>query len=168
MKLSDMTIEKTAERVDRIRQAAGDRFDDIELNWTIAVTVITDDRVATAGMALKALEQGYPPNIAHDTEFTVDDVLSSPYIAIGSFEEIADQIREVRRRTTMSYVGGVFPTQMDAFAPVLAQLKGGSRMTVCLAGEPRGGGSSTRGCASPSDVRFFFKAEHDDHNFFVG
>ncbi|MBP0645314.1 LLM class F420-dependent oxidoreductase, partial [Mycobacterium tuberculosis] len=42
---------------------------------------------------------------------------------IGSFEEIAEQIREVRRRTTMSYVG-VFPTQMDAFAPVLAQLKG--------------------------------------------
>ena len=68
-------------------------------------------------------DRGYPPNIAHDTEFTVDDVLTSPYIAIGSFEEIADQIREVRRRTTMSYVG-VFPTQMDAFAPVLAQLKG--------------------------------------------
>lgn len=123
MKLSDMTIEKTAERVDRIRQVAGDRFDELELNWTIAVIVITDDRVATAEMALKALEQGYPPNIAHDTEFTVDDVLTSPYIAIGSFDEIADQIREVRRRTTMSYVG-VFPTQMDAFAPVLAQLKG--------------------------------------------
>ena len=123
MKLSDMTIEKTAERVGRIRQVAGDRFDELELNWTIAVIVITDDRVATAEMALKALEQGYPPNIAHDTEFTVDDVLTSPYIAIGSFDEIADQIREVRRRTTMSYVG-VFPTQMDAFAPVLAQLKG--------------------------------------------
>ena len=123
MKLSDMTIERTAARVDRIREVAGDRFADIELNWTIAVIVITDDREATAEMALKALAQGYPPNIAHDTEFTVDDVLTSPYIAIGSFEEIADQIREVRRRTTMSYVG-VFPTQMDAFAPVLAQLKG--------------------------------------------
>ncbi|NED63240.1 LLM class flavin-dependent oxidoreductase, partial [Streptomyces sp. SID10244] len=43
MKLSDMTIERTAERVDRIREAAGDRFDEIELNWTIAVIVITDD-----------------------------------------------------------------------------------------------------------------------------
>ena len=85
--------------------------------------MITDDRQATAEMALKALDQGYPPNIERDTEFTVDDVLSSPYIAIGSFEEIADQIREVRRRTTMSYVG-VFPTQMDAFAPVLSLLKG--------------------------------------------
>ncbi|NED69809.1 LLM class F420-dependent oxidoreductase, partial [Streptomyces sp. SID10244] len=43
--------------------------------------------------------------------------------AMGTFEEIADQIREVRRRTSMSYVG-VFPTQMDAFAPVIQLLKG--------------------------------------------
>ncbi|MDY6807801.1 TIGR03621 family F420-dependent LLM class oxidoreductase [Gordonia sp. HNM0687] len=123
MRLSDMTIEKTAERVDRIREVAGDRFDDIELNWTIAVIVITDDREATAEMALKALEQGYPPNIERDCEFTVADVMASPYLAMGTFEEIADQIREVRRRTSMSYVG-VFPTQMDAFAPVIQLLKG--------------------------------------------
>ncbi|MCF3938574.1 LLM class F420-dependent oxidoreductase [Gordonia tangerina] len=123
MRLSDMTIEKTAQRVDRIREVAGDRFDDIELNWTIAVIVITDDREATAEMALKALEQGYPPNIERDCEFTVDDVMASPYLAMGTFEEIAEQIREVRRRTSMSYVG-VFPTQMDAFAPVISLLKG--------------------------------------------
>jgi len=118
-----MTLDATAARVDRVREAAGDRFDEIELNWTIAVIVITDDRVATAEMALKALDQGYPPNIVRDTEFTVDDVLSSPYIAIGSFEEIADQIRQVRERTSMSFVG-VFPTQMDAFAPIIPILKG--------------------------------------------
>jgi len=29
----------------------------------------------------------------------------------------------VREKTTMSYVG-VFPTQMDAFAPIISQLKG--------------------------------------------
>lgn len=122
LRLSDMTMAKTVERVDRIRQAAGDRFDDIELNWTIATIVITDDREATAEMALKALEQGYPPNIARDVELSVDDILASPYLAFGSFEEIADQIREVRRQTTMSYVG-VFPTQMDAFAPVIPLLR---------------------------------------------
>ncbi|WP_211188569.1 LLM class F420-dependent oxidoreductase [Gordonia asplenii] len=123
LRLSDMTIEKTIERVDVIRQAAGDRFDDIELNWTIATIVITDDREATADMALKALEQGYPPNIARDVTLTVDDILASPYLAFGTFEQIADQIREVRRRTSMSYVG-VFPTQMDAFAPVIPLLRG--------------------------------------------
>ncbi|MGY3555356.1 LLM class F420-dependent oxidoreductase [Williamsia sp. R60] len=123
LRLSDMTMEKTIERVDRIRQAAGDRFDDIELNWTIATIVITDDREATAEMALAALDQGYPPNIAMDVKLSVDDILASPYLAFGSFEQIADQIREVRRRTSMSYVG-VFPTQMDAFAPIIPILKG--------------------------------------------
>lgn len=123
LRLSDMTMSKTIERVDRIREAAGDRFDEIELNWTIATIVITDDREATAEMALKALDQGYPPNIYRDVELSVDDILTSPYLAFGSFEEIAEQIREVRRQTTMSYVG-VFPTQMDAFAPVIPLLKG--------------------------------------------
>ncbi|MGB3695960.1 MAG: LLM class F420-dependent oxidoreductase [Gordonia sp. (in: high G+C Gram-positive bacteria)] len=123
LRLSDMTMEKTIERVDRIRQAAGERFDQIELNWTIATIVVTDDRVATAEMALKALDSGYPPNIARDVELSVDDILASPYLAFGTFEEIAEQIREVRRQTTMSYVG-IFPTQMDAFAPVIPLLRG--------------------------------------------
>ncbi|MDA6565687.1 hypothetical protein OSK93_23535, partial [Escherichia coli] len=74
-------------------------------------------------MALAALDQGFPPNIEVDTKLSVEDILSSPYLAIGSFEEIADQIRMVREKTTMSYVG-VFPTQMDAFAPIISQLKG--------------------------------------------
>ncbi|SIS21153.1 LLM class F420-dependent oxidoreductase [Williamsia sterculiae] len=122
LRLSDMTIDKTVERVDRIRAAAGDRFDEIELNWTIATIVVTDDREATAEMALAALDNGYPPNIEVDAKLSVEDVLSSPYLAFGSFEEIAEQIREVRRRTTMSYVG-VFPTQMEAFAPVIPLLR---------------------------------------------
>ncbi|WP_072689123.1 LLM class F420-dependent oxidoreductase [Rhodococcus marinonascens] len=121
--LSGVTLEKTMERVDRIREAAGDRFDDIELNWTITTIVITDDREQTAEMALAALDQGFPPNIEVDAKLSVEDILSSPYLAIGSFDEIADQIRMVREKTTMSYVG-VFPTQMDAFAPIISQLKG--------------------------------------------
>ncbi|NLU84786.1 LLM class F420-dependent oxidoreductase [Rhodococcus sp. HNM0569] len=121
--LSGITLDKTIERVERIREAAGERFDDIELNWTITMILITDDREQTAEMALGALDQGFPPNIEVDAKLSVEDILSSPYIAIGSFDEIADQIRMVREKTSMSYVG-VFPTQMEAFAPVLEQLKG--------------------------------------------
>ncbi|MDV6260883.1 LLM class F420-dependent oxidoreductase [Rhodococcoides yunnanense] len=121
--LSGMTIEKTLERVELIRAAAGDRFDDIELNWAITTIVVTDDREQMADMALAALDNGYPPNVDVDVKLTVEDILSSPYLAFGTYEEIADQIRNVRARTTMSYVG-VFPTQMEAFAPVVDLLKG--------------------------------------------
>lgn len=123
MLLSGITMEATAARVDKIREAAGDRFDDIELNWTITTIVPTDDREAMAEMALAALDNGYPPNIEVDVKLTVEDILNSPYLAFGSYEEIADQIRAVRARTSMSYVG-IFPTQMEAFAPVITELKG--------------------------------------------
>ena len=123
LKLSEITIEKSIERVDIIRKAAGDRFADIELNWTITTIVISDDREQTAEMALAALSNGMMPNMEVDTELTVENILNSPYVAIGTFEEIADQIRTVRERTSMSYVG-VFPTQMDAFAPVIPLLSG--------------------------------------------
>ncbi|MBJ8339933.1 LLM class F420-dependent oxidoreductase [Antrihabitans sp. YC3-6] len=121
--LSGITMEKTIERVDLIRQAAGDRFADIELNWAITTIVITDDREQIAEMALQALDKGFPPNMEVDVKLGVEDILTSPYIAIGTFEEIADQIRNTRAKTTMSYVG-VFPTQMDAFAPIIPLLRG--------------------------------------------
>lgn len=121
LKLSGITMAKTIERIDWIREAAGDRFGEIELNWTITMIVITDDREQTAEMALAALDRGFPPNIAVDTRLSVEEILTSPYIAIGTFEEIAEQVRNVRAATSMSYVG-VFPTQMEAFAPVIPLL----------------------------------------------
>ncbi|MFD4268094.1 LLM class F420-dependent oxidoreductase [Rhodococcus sp. NPDC058481] len=123
MLLSGITMEATAARVERIREAAGDRFDDIELNWTITTIMPTDDREAMAEMALAALDNGYPPNIEVDVKLTVEQILESPYLAFGTYEEIADQIRSVREKTSMSYVG-IFPTQMEAFAPVITLLKG--------------------------------------------
>ncbi len=123
LKLSDMTIEKTIDRVERVRRAAGPRFDQIELNWTIATILVTDDRVSTAEMVLGAIDGGFPPNVAKDADLTVEDILASPYIMCGTFEEIAEQVRSVRERTGMSYVG-VFPTQMDAFAPIIPILRG--------------------------------------------
>ncbi|NKY49974.1 LLM class F420-dependent oxidoreductase [Nocardia vermiculata] len=120
--LSGITLDKTIEKVNLIREAAGDRFADIELNWTITAVVITDDRERTAEMALAALDKGLHPDLEVDVQLSVEDILNSPYVAIGTFDEIAEQIRNVRRLTSMSYVG-VFPTQMDAFAPVIPLLR---------------------------------------------
>ncbi|MBH0779006.1 LLM class F420-dependent oxidoreductase [Nocardia bovistercoris] len=120
--LSGITLEKTIEKVELIKEAAGDRFPEIELNWAITAIVITDDREKTAEMALSALDRGLHPDLEVDVKLSVEEILSSPYVAIGTFEEIAEQIRRVRQLTSMSYVG-VFPTQMDAFAPVIPMLR---------------------------------------------
>ncbi|WP_430335130.1 LLM class F420-dependent oxidoreductase [Rhodococcus sp. ACT016] len=121
--LSGITMEQTIARVEQIREAAGDRFADIELNWTITAIMVTDDREQAAEMALAAIDQGFPPNIEADVTLSVEEILNSPYLAIGTYEEIADQIRNVREKTSMSYVG-VFPTQLEAFAPVIPLLRG--------------------------------------------
>ncbi|MFC4124095.1 LLM class F420-dependent oxidoreductase [Nocardia rhizosphaerae] len=120
--LSGITLEKTIEKVNIVKEAAGDRFADIELNWAITAIVITDDREKTAEMALNAIARGLHPNLEVDVELSVEEILNSPYVAIGSFEEIAEQIKRVRELTSMSYVG-IFPTQMDAFAPVIPLLR---------------------------------------------
>lgn len=120
--LSGITLEKAIEKVNLVREAAGDRFADIELNWAITAIVITDDREKTAEMALSALDRGLAPDLEVDVKLTVEELLDSPYVAIGSFEEIAEQIKRVRKLTSMSYVG-IYPTQMDAFAPVIPLLR---------------------------------------------
>lgn len=119
--LSSITLDKTIEKVNLINEAAGDRFPEIELNWAISAIVVTDDREKTAEMALSALDRGLSADLEVDVQLSVEEILNSPYVAIGTFEEIADQIRRVRQLTGMSYVG-VFPTQMDAFAPVIPLL----------------------------------------------
>lgn len=120
--LSGITMEKAIEKVNLVKEAAGDRFADIELNWAITAVVITDDREKTAEMALSALDRGLAPDLEVDVQLTVEELLDSPYVAIGSFEEIAEQIKRVRKLTSMSYVG-IYPTQMDAFAPVIPLLR---------------------------------------------
>jgi len=77
---------------------------------------------AVAEMALAAIERGLHPDLEVDVKLSVEEILASPYVAIGTFEEIAEQIQRVRQLTSMSYVG-VFPTQMDAFAPVIPLLR---------------------------------------------
>ena len=118
-----MSLDAVKNKVEIVKAAAGERFADLELSWSIATIVVTDDREQVADFALKAIERGLSANIEVDKEVTIDDVLGSPYLAIGTFDEIADQVRATREATGMSYVG-VVPTQMEAFAPVLEQLKG--------------------------------------------
>lgn len=126
MVLSEMTIEKTIDRVDIVRKAAGDRFSELELQWLLAFIVITDDRERMAKTALEAMDRqigDISKMVVVDRKLTVDDLLNSPYLAIGTFDQIAEHVTKIRELTQMSYVG-VFPTQMENFAPVVSMLKG--------------------------------------------
>ena len=103
-----------AARVDEkfawIREAAGDRYDDLVFHGWLQAAVITDDGRGAAteiGTALGGLDP--------------DDVLGSPFVLIGSVEEIVAKLHERRERWGYSYYTMQQPVAQD-FAAVIAAL----------------------------------------------
>ena len=98
-----------AEKVRWVREAAGDRFDEVELSYTAYLTMITDDRHAVAA--------GLGSGFGLDAE----QVLAMPNFAIGTVGQIADELQRRRDELGLSYVvvGGECH---EAMAPVVARL----------------------------------------------
>lgn len=107
----DALADRIDEKVGWVREGAGDRFADLELNAWLAAAEVTDD---TAGVAALMGEL-----FAADP----DEVLASPLTLIGSVEEIVDRLHERRERWGYSY--HVIPgDKARDFAPVVARLTG--------------------------------------------
>lgn len=101
----------TAEKIGWIRDAAGGRMDEIELNVTVFVAIVTDDQASMV------------ERIAPGFGMAPAEVLESPHALIGSTEQIADTLRERRDRFGFSYI--VFSGDgFEALAPVVKQLAG--------------------------------------------
>jgi hypothetical protein len=99
------------EKVAWVREGAGGRFDDLELNAWLAVAQVTEDATAFAELVAPMFE-------AHP-----DDVLASPLTLIGSHGEIGERL--LARREQWGYSYHVIPgTEARAFAPVVADLAG--------------------------------------------
>ncbi len=101
------------DRIDRtiahIRAAAQHRASPVELNALIQATVVTDDRASVAA------------RIAERTVgLTAADALTSPFLAIGTHDEIADHLYACRERWGISY----FSVRIiDSFAPVIERIR---------------------------------------------
>lgn len=108
---AEITTVAVAEKVEVIRQAAGDRISAIELNVLTQAIIVTDNR--QAGMERLRTERGLPP----------EDWLDTPYVYLGSAGEIADELRACREQLGISYFV-MFDDFMDDFAPVVAELAG--------------------------------------------
>jgi probable F420-dependent oxidoreductase len=99
------------EKVGWVREAAGDRLADVEINSWLSVAEITADAV------------GFAAVIATMFESDPETVLTSPLTLIGTETEVAERLRARRERWGYSYV--VIPgTHVRQFAPVVAALTG--------------------------------------------
>ena len=96
------------EKVDILRQAAGARFDQLELNANLA---------AVGDQVHPWMMRQYGLDLAQLRE------IGSPSILLGSVEEMCDQLERRRERLGISYVN-CSAEMMDAMAPMVARLAG--------------------------------------------
>jgi probable F420-dependent oxidoreductase len=99
------------ERLAWVRQAAGDRFDRIEVqSLTFVVQVVPNGP--------ELIEQ-----MASGFAMTPEQAADTPAALIGSVDELVETLERRRRRWAMNY-WVVHEADMEAFAPVVARLAG--------------------------------------------
>jgi probable F420-dependent oxidoreductase len=110
--LSERAPAAVAEKVGWVREAAGDRFDRVELSMVATVRVAGEPVLAAARLAA---EEGWGG--------AAERVLEMPSVFLGPVERIVDQLHARRERYGFSY--HVVPDgAMEAVAPVVERLAG--------------------------------------------
>lgn len=112
---ADAARDGAADRIDQklawLREGAGDRFDDLEINAWLAAVELTDDPDGVN--ALLAEVFGVAP----------EDIPASPLALVGTITGMADRLHERRERWGYSY--HVIPgDKARDLAPLVAQLSG--------------------------------------------
>jgi probable F420-dependent oxidoreductase len=102
----------TDRKVAWVREAAGDRYDDIEINLLVFVCVVTDDR--SSMIEAMAPTFGLPP----------EEVTGYPHVWVGNVDEICDHLVAARDRWDASYHVIQGAEAMQAAAPIVARLAG--------------------------------------------
>ncbi|MFA5883960.1 MAG: TIGR03621 family F420-dependent LLM class oxidoreductase [Acidimicrobiia bacterium] len=107
----DTLADVTRQKLGWIREGAGDRFDDLELQIRYFVAAITDDA------------QGFAEMLAPGFGVSADDALHSAVACVGTVDQVCDLLVQRREEWGVSYV--VFGQDtFEAFAPVVARLAG--------------------------------------------
>ncbi|MDY7102376.1 MAG: TIGR03621 family F420-dependent LLM class oxidoreductase [Actinomycetota bacterium] len=102
------------DRVSVVRDAAGDRFADLELNALVQWADVTDDPEASIKGRFGELVGDGPLD---------PDLLASPFLLCGTEAEITAVLHERRERFGISY-HTIFDGNADALAPIVSKLAG--------------------------------------------
>ncbi len=111
--LSGWRVSSVDERVRLVREVAGvERYARLELNALVQQVVVTDDRRSAA----EELSSRW-------TQLSADEFLQSPYVLIGTVDQMVADLQARRQRWGISYYV-IHEPYVDAFAPVVARLVG--------------------------------------------
>ncbi len=107
----DASPERTRQKVTWVKEAAGARFDDLELNALIGFVLITDD---AAGIA-----EAMGPSFGIDP----DAALHVPLALIGTIDEMIEELQWRRENYGISY-WSIEADNWEALGPVVSALAG--------------------------------------------
>jgi probable F420-dependent oxidoreductase len=113
--LTDATPEALEQKIAWVREAAGERFADLELGILVAQVFTTEDREQAAQFIANTLAAGL--NVSTDV------ILQAPYLLLGTVDQICEDLLARRERYGISYIS-VFEQSLEALAPVVARLAG--------------------------------------------
>jgi probable F420-dependent oxidoreductase len=105
------THEANLEKLAWVREAAGERFDHLELGTTIFVVIPTENR------------QGTAQHMAGQFGLTPEQLLSCTHLLIGTVDEMIEELLKRREHYHHSSIV-VAEAGIEAFAPVVARLRG--------------------------------------------
>ena len=105
------TAEATDRKLDVVRDAAGERFDSLELQTRVHLAVITDDAHSLASAAAPAFG------------ITAEQALASPHALVGTVDECVVAIEGWRERWGISYIS-FMGSSAEEMAPVVERLTG--------------------------------------------
>lgn len=123
-----MRAETFAQRVAWVREAAGERFSEIELHSILFSVIVTDDQEQAAQQWLQQVEnlsiRRGESITKGERAFTLEDVLKSPFVLIGTIEQMVAELQERRERYGVSFFTPTSSISMDTFGQVVSQLAG--------------------------------------------
>jgi probable F420-dependent oxidoreductase len=109
--VQDTVASMTKQKIEWIREGAGSRFDDLELQIRYFVAAITDDR------------RGLAEAVAGGFGVDADSALESSVALVGTVDECCELLLQRREEWGVSYVV-VGDDQYESFAPVVERLAG--------------------------------------------
>jgi len=116
---STFLLPATREKVDWVREAAGERFVELELNTYPSLGEVT---VTSKAKALaRALSDRLVARFGGQP-IDPDDLLDSPHFWAGTRRQLAEKVRRLNREMGINYF--MISGDLDAFAPVVEELTG--------------------------------------------
>ena len=107
----NMSPERTREKVAWVKEAAGSRFDDLELNALIGFVMITDDA--------SGIVEAMAPHFGIDA----GDALHVPGVLLGTLDEMIEELQWRRHEYGITY-WSIESDSWEDLAPVVSKLAG--------------------------------------------